>query len=922
MFTSSQFPQISLPEIFKQLSAGATLVTPNRRLTLTLKSSFDTDQVRQKKTAWPSADILPLSAFIKRIYRDILYTGQTQIPTLLTPVQEQILWESAIQNSEDGRTLLTISQTAQWVREAWQLAHAWQLFPQLEQFPLNEDGTAFQAWYQHYQHVTQQAEQVDEARLSDLLVALLEQPLNITIPTHLICYGFDVLTPQQRTFLNKLTAVDCVVSQCSPSSTVDSVDNQNIPDKHIGRIEYASSDEEIYQAATWARARIESNPSAQIGIVVPELSKHRAAILRIFHSIMIPDVKLASPESDNTTLHAVPFNISLGQPLTHYPLIDAAFIILELVYREVPFAHVSRLLRAPILAGGETEISQRAQLDAQLRQHVEPSITLHQLLMLIHTISGEATCPGLVQCFSLMTEFKTQLTQKNCHTGLAMMMMDILNAIGFPGERALNSTEYQTLKKWQSLLAEFATLDHIQSECHYGEALSRLHRMASSTLFQPETPDVPIQILGILEAAGMTFDHLWVMGLSDEVWPLRARINPFLPATVQRQARLPLGSTLAANAYSTQFTNGWLSSADEVILSHPAFSDERDGHALQPSPLIKDIEPIQLTIPTYTSHQDTIIQHIKLESYVDDHDTPIYDTTGIQGGTNVIKDYAACPFRAWAKHRLNITNLRSPHTGLDAMERGSLIHHVLAQLWSQLKAKSTLDTTSEEELKKILQQAADRAIKQMQRNRPTALSGSFAMIENRRLIHLAHEWLDIEKQRSHFTVIAAEEKRSIEIAGLELNTRLDRIDELENGDRIIIDYKTGQQTTKAMIGERLDEPQLPLYLVMTEPDAVAVAFAQIRPSAMKFEAITRDENILPGIKAFSASPLQAEFDTWATLVKTWQTDLIALVKGFLSGDTQVFPKQYPDTCRHCDMKPFCRIHERISVTPTQSVQQK
>lgn len=915
MFVRPKFPQLSLSEVFAYLNTGATVVTPNRRLALTLKHSFDTNQVRQKKTTWPSADILPFSAFIKRMYQDILFTGQTTLPTLLTADQEQVLWERVIRDSEAGQALLTTSQTAQWVREAWQLAHAWHLFPHLDQLPPNEDGIASQAWHQHFQQLTQQAGQIDTTCLIDLLSALLDQKtVPAKKPTQLICYGFDVFTPQHIAFLDKLVSADCPVTQYI-GEKCHSENSQNISEKKINRVEYTNTEAEIEQAAIWARARITSNPCARIGIVVPELSTYRAMILRIFERTMLPDITLSSPESHHTPQPAVPFNISLGLPLTSYPLIDAAFIILGLIHQPTPYTHISRLLHSPFLASGEAEMQQRARLDAQLRQYAEPTITLNQLLVLIHTVMGECNCPVLVNSLSALTEFKKQLAQQHSHTEYALGITEILKAMGFPGERALNSTEYQTLKKWQSLLTEFATLDDVQSHCHYGEALSQLHRMATSTLFQPETPDVPIQILGVLEAAGMAFDHLWVMGLSDEVWPMHARINPFLPATLQRQAKLPLGSTLAASAYSAQFTQGWLSSANEVILSHPAFSDEQDGHALQPSPLIKDIELIQLKLPTYSSHLDAMMQQSNtLEKYVDNQAVPVQNSTQIKGGTHVIKDFAACPFRAWARHRLNITSLQSPHTGLNAMERGTLIHQVLAELWAQLKTKSELDSKSEAEINSILQQAADHAIQHIQHDRPTALTGSFALIEHQRLIHLALEWLDVEKKRGDFTVIAVEEKHTIDIKGLTLNTRVDRIDALENGKRIIIDYKTGQQKAAAMADEYMDEPQLPLYLITSEAkdQTIAVTFAQIRPGEMKFEAIASDSDILPGVKALAESSLRKEFTSWESLTKAWETHLEKLAIDFLAGHAEVFPKKYPATCSYCDLKPFCRIHERIS----------
>ena len=43
-------------------------------------------------------------------------------------------------------------------------------------------------------------------------------------------------------------------------------------------------------------------------------------------------------------------------------------------------------------------------------------------------------------------------------------------------------------------------------------------------------------------------------------------------------------------------------------------------------------------------------------------------------------------------------------------------------------------------------------------------------------------------------------------------------------------YKTGARdpSVDTMRGERPDEPQLPLYLVASQPDATAVVFAQVK----------------------------------------------------------------------------------------------
>ncbi|WP_297326038.1 PD-(D/E)XK nuclease family protein [Nitrosomonas sp.] len=905
----SQFPQIPFSEVFRRINAGATVITPNRRLALALKARFNQEQVNGKAAAWYTADVLPLTSLIERIYFNALYSKQAlTLPLLLSAAQEQVLWESVIQSSAAGKSLLQIPQTAQSAREAWQLAHAWQLKRHLHDFYPNEDVKAFLDWAESYQHITQRNGQTDQARIGDLLTEHYES-LDIKKPLSLICYGFDVIAPQSITFLNKLAATGCEVVTVGPAAD----DQQYL--RNVQCVESISSRDEIYQAAVWARAKVEADHAVRVAIVVPALANYRSALMRIFTTVMQPDIRLALPGAIHPV---VPFNISLGLALTSYPLIETALVVLALLDREVEFSRVSHWLRSPFLAGAEAEMGQRALLDMRIRRYAEPVITLARLLVLVQQAGGQTDCPVLLQRLSALAAFRqTQLPKSESHTVFAKIISEVLQIVGFPGERSLNSTEYQTVSKWQTLVADFATLDHVIAKTSYHEAISRLKRIAGDTLFQPETPEVPIQILGVLEAAGMEFDYLWVMGLSDEQWPLRARPNPFLPPELQRKAKLPLGSTLESSAYCQRLTDGWLSSAKEVILSYPKYSDDRDGHELKPSPLIQSIPQGKLTLPVIAQHRDLIIQSCELER-IDDSQAPPLDkgamTQGIKGGTSVIKDYAACPFRAWAKYRLHIQNQEVPHVGLNAMERGSLVHQVLAQLWRQLQTKEALDAISDHDLENMLTSAANSAVLQIRQYRPVALSGRFAQVEQRRLVRLAREWLVEERKRGYFTVIATEEKRTIRIGDLVLSARLDRVDELEDGQHIVIDYKTSKQSIQTMLGERPDEPQLPLYLIMTEEtqqQAAGVAFAAIKRGDMGFAAIVRDADLLPGVKAFSQLSACKPFNTWEDLIVEWRKHLTNLAAGFCSGDARVNPKNFPATCEYCDMQLFCRIHERV-----------
>jgi probable DNA repair protein len=410
---------------------------------------------------------------------------------------------------------------------------------------------------------------------------------------------------------------------------------------------------------------------------------------------------------------------------------------------------------------------------------------------------------------------------------------------------------------------------------------------------------VPVQVLGLIEAAGMTFDHLWVMGLSDEAWPAPAHLNPFIPVRLQRAAGVPNASPAAALERARELTAEWLGCAGEVVLSYPRRDGERD---LAPSPLIASAGEGDLTLPEYPTWRDAIHRAANVERFDDYRAPALPPAAAAHGGVSLIKDQAACPFRAFAAHRLRAEGIGAPHTGLDAVERGTLVHRVLASAWERLGTKDALDAIDGAALEALLAAAADDAIGRKKRDRPTTLSGRFAAIERDRLVRLAGEWLKLERGRSGFSVLATEGQREAGLGVLKLSLRLDRVDQLASGERVVIDYKTGRAAVPSMLGERPDEPQLPLYLTVAEQDAAAVAFAQVRAGDMKFVGLAREAGLVPGTKAPVAG--------WEAQRTAWRAELERLAGEFAAGIAAVDPKRLAHTCRLCDLHSLCRIHER------------
>jgi probable DNA repair protein len=913
MSTGAELPVLEKNALLERLGEGhasrLAVITPNRRLCAALIRDFDAHQVASGLASWESADVLPFSAFVERFYEDALYSDfAASLPILLSGAEEQALWEEAIAASESGRDLLSGGSAAALAREAWQIAHEWNLAPRLKGYPANDDAKAFSEWAWRYEGITQRDRHTDRARLPETLLPHLAHTA-LRKPRTLVAYGFDALKPQQRDFLASLAATGVEVLACGPQPRVP----------EARRVAFVSSKDEIHAAARWSRARLEANPKACIGVVVPDLARSLAAVRRIFSQTMEPGRPLEGGE-----IRVMPFNISLGEPLSSYPLVAAAFLALDAANGRIEFLRASRLIRSPFIEGAESEAANRARIDAGLRKVSGATIGLAELRRAITKLTASdnryriPACPILSRRLADAERFaRDHLVGSRRAAEWGKAISELLGIFGFPGERALDSFEYQTLQKFHELLAGFAALDRVAGRMRFVEACARLQRIAADTLFQPEVPEVPIQVLGILEAAGLEFDHLWVMGLTDEAWPIPARPNPLIPVALQRAAGVPESSGSSSLDLDRRITKGWLKAAGEVVLSHAQREEDRE---LVASPLIREVSessPEELALPSYEALRDAIRRARREEHMPDSRAPAIPQSAASSGGTSVFGDQAACPFRAFARHRLDAEGLEAPPPGPDARDRGTLVHAMLAKVWTELKSKERLDVISDPDLGALLAEAADTAIGRLQWSRPDALAGRFAKLEKERLAQLGRAWLEQERKRPAFEVAEIEKKQTVSLGGLTVNAKLDRLDRLRGGAHAILDYKTGEASIAGWLGARPDEPQLPLYAVTSGTDVAAVAFARVRAGEKKpFRGIARNKGLIPDVDTLAEQRLNAakRYRSWDELLSGWRRELEALGREFASGEARVAPKDGLATCAYCEVKPFCRIYERYEAT--------
>ncbi len=879
--------------LIESLRAGGTLVTAGARLARIRLSEYDRAMLGCGGKVWATADIFPLSGWLRRCWEQLLFRpGGERLGLLLRPAQEHAVWEEIVRQSSASHQLLQTSSTATAALDAWKLLHAWRLRPDGSEWHDSRESGVFSAWRESFQRQCREHRWVSQAQLPDLIASALRKQV-LAAPAGLWFDGFQEFTPQQLELIESLRAAGCPVR--IPGEAQTEAGSSGV---HLG---LSGREEEIRRAAQWARRQLENDLGCSIGVVLPDLRSLRSKVARIFTETLHPSALLPGQTARNLT-----FNISLGLPLLDYPLIQAAFVALEAARDPLPLETASRLLRSPFFTGAMEEQASRARIDGELRRFRCLEVRVEGILDLAAEsarVERKTASPILHRCLRRWIKERKAQPEEQQPSEWASAFSRLLDKVGWPGDRPFDSVEHQTFEKWHELLDEFAGLDLAERAMSYGEALSSLRRLAAETLFQPESAEAPIQILGLLETSGLRFDHLWVMGLHDDAWPLPPSPNPFLPLALQRGANLPHCSAAREHEFSRLMMERLLASARQTVFSYPRRENDVD---LRPSPLLLafpegDADSIAPTItPAYFSWLRE--SAAMLEVLPDDTGPPLPDPWPQLGGSGVLKAQAACPFQAFANYRLGVRRSDKSQPGLDVLDRGSILHSVLQEVWGRLESHSRLSELTARALHRLVEEAIIETLRKESSRRPALAKARMQSIERQRLKNLVLDWLAYEKDRAPFRILHQETESEVTFGGLRLKLRMDRVDQLDGGGHVLIDYKSGDTNLNNWGGDRPDQPQLPLYALTATLDLAAVLFAQIKRGDLAFKGFSHGEGIIPTIAAPDIG--------WEPQLDEWKRVLEQLAKDFREGNAAVDPKSPKDTCRFCGLTALCRVTER------------
>jgi RecB family exonuclease len=268
-------------------------------------------------------------------------------------------------------------------------------------------------------------------------------------------------------------------------------------------------------------------------------------------------------------------------------------------------------------------------------------------------------------------------------------------------------------------------------------------------------------------------------------------------------------------------------------------------------------------------------------------------------GIATLRAQSRCAFRGFAETRLDAQPLEQPVPGFNERERGVLVHHALQHVWSLLHDSATLQALPAEAELRLLDDAAAHALKIVCKRRDPG--ERWRRRERQRLQNLLGKWLQLERARAPFVVEALEEIDQIaRFAGLEFRVRVDRVDRLIDGARVLIDYKTGAAHADWR-GERPDNPQLPVYALLSPDALVAVAYARVNAAESGFVVESERREIFPRTRRTELEGMAS----FGALVGVWSRRVARIAGEFAVGRAEVAPTRI--ACMSCNLQGLCRV---------------
>ncbi len=865
------------------LEAGYQLLTPNYRLARRIKLEWDRRQVALGRTVWQPAPVYALENWLQASWLRARGTGSVPARSLLDNTRAREIWLDIIeqdQRTEGGYSLLQPGTAADLAAQARDNLLRWQLDaaePAIRaEFQLDDDCATFLRWLGAFERRLARG---NFATLADGISDLARAPA-LVAGLRVALLDFDEVPPLYRRCL------------ATHAAELEEMQSGGEP-AEIEVIAFGDISAERQAVAAWAARLHREEPTATVGIVPVDMQAEQAPLeyqLRREFGCLGDDY------------NSLPVNFSTSISLDRAPVVRDALRMLESMGRQISLRDVLGLLQSRFTAAtdGDSDLAVKflQQLFDEGRERVDTGYLRSRAAQVR---LGERQ--GLSLGDSLYRVFELRYSGRAClPSEWVGRWSEVLDCFGWPGPGPLDSLEYQQVEAWYQTLDQFSGYDQVHGPLPLQSALQALLRCCKAQVSHPQTADCNIHVLGPLEAAGLHFDHLWLCGVQGGRWPAAPRPNPFIPLSIQLRSGMPHASTEREWQFASALTMRYRRSSQSMIAS---YCSQVDGVPELPSPLLMGLTARESGERARLSDEWLQLRSGGDLESIDDSRAPAViaeELATLRGGSAILEDQSNCPFRAFARRRLHLEPLGENRTALSAGERGEILHNALYILWGRIQDSDVLQQLDHET---AAREAATGAIAEVQPKLRQLVGQRCLELEQQRLQSLLLEWLALETQRPPFRVQEREAVLEGEIRSIPLRLRVDRVDEVDGGGRLIVDYKSGRTSLADWLGERPAKPQLPVYGILSD-GIDGLAYAQVRPRECRFLGLGTVEGIKGVRKDIDAAVKRyCSAQDWQALQEQWRANLDRLAAGFLEGDAAVDP--LPRACDYCGLESLCRV---------------
>lgn len=852
------------------LRLGGIVVAASERAARAVAQIYHEARRAENLTAWTAPRVCHWQSFVRTEWESRAQDDRM----VLSPEQETSVWRQAMQPfsgallPSSSRRLASMAMSAHSLLANFAPSYLnttarrdWQL-----------DAGEFSQWLKRFDEICREQELVSTLRLAGALAPSLRHSAEPRPP--ILLAGFDRLSPAQRTVFDAWGNVQAL----APSHD------------HVQSAYYATPDSptELRACARWAHQHLAEFPFHRLMVVAINVNESRGEIERAFSD--------AGIESD--------VEFSLGVPLASVGLVRSALRTLDLLTGSLSESELDWLISTGYLAQTTATTAALQRTMRKIRR-----AGMERAEWNLDAFCRNAAIHGVQEWSDRMLQAHRLLARhggKREPLEWAAFTMRMLNTAGWPGGNALTSAEFQALDAFERQVEICGSLGFDGSLFTWREFLDELKQLASDSLYSAESKSGRILIAGPAESAGLEADAIWFLGASEDNWPSRGDMHPFLPVSVQREAEMPHISAQLDWQLAKGMTSRLFASSPEIRFSYP---QQVDGIDKRPSRLAQEVAGSAVRVPA--ALQDSRRPTRRVERIEDVGRVPLAAAPhDLHVDSATVSAQSQCPFKAFATARLAAKEWSPADEALSPSVRGKLLHDALAHIWSG----PPVGIRSADELRKIMDlnafvvPHARAAMQRIPAELRATMPAPYLALEERRLTGLVCDWLTYERERADFEVMAVEHETEPFIEGLKLRLRLDRIDQFKDGSVLVIDYKTGDVNPKSWDLPRPDDLQLPLYAEfgVDETHRVGgISFARLRAGDVGFAGRIEDPDktvgAVPNLASLRKNRLTRE------LLSEWRQKIEAMAREFIDGRAIVDPREPGKTCERCGLQTVCRV---------------